>query len=192
MLRNLVLENCGILNKWENKFYICTPNLEHLRFNKKYTVSSPLDVLNERFYRQLNLDTRSLKLDVPNLKSLILGGYWVARNPAAVTFFLQHSPMLEKLTLICNEVPGYWKDAEPVNLSSDLCFQCKNLKVDIIGGKYDENIPHLIEVFKRNGLVDLNPTEGDLGDLGDLSFGNDCLKMLYDVWHWIHFQMIYT
>ncbi|XP_078153013.1 F-box protein At5g03100-like [Carex rostrata] len=189
MLRNLVVENCGILNK----FYICTPNLEKLRFNQKYKVSSPYDVLNERFYRQLKLDSQSLKLDVPNLKSLILGGYWVARYPASVTFFLQHSPILEKLTLICNEVPGYWKDVEPVNMSSDLCFQCKNLKsVDIIGSKFDENIPHLIQIFKRNGLADLNPTEGDLGDLGDSSFGNDCLKMLNDVWHWIHFQMIYT
>ncbi|KAF3341112.1 F-box/LRR-repeat protein [Carex littledalei] len=185
MLRNLVMEKCEIQNQRENEFYICTPNLENLHFNQKYVVCSPRVNV---YYWLLKLDFRSLKLDIPNLKSLILGGYWVARDPAAVTFFLQHSPMLEKLTLICKEVYRKRRDVEPLNMSSDLCFQCKNLNsVDIIGNKSDKNIPHLTEVLKRNGIANLNLT------LDSSSvFGDDCLKMLYDVWFWINYQSIYT
>ncbi|XP_078152729.1 F-box protein At5g03100-like [Carex rostrata] len=181
MLRNLFMENCGIQNLRENKFYICTPNLENLHFNQKYVVFSPTGKVNV-FFQQFMLDFRSLKLDVPNLKSLILGGYWVSRHPAAVTFFLQHSPMLEKLTVICNEVPERWIDVEPFNMSSDLCFQCKNLNsVDIIGEKSGKHISRLTEVLKRNGITNLNLIPDSLS-----FFKNDCLKMLYDVWHWIN------
>lgn len=37
VLRNLVIENCDIQIQQKNKFYICTPNLVNLRFNKRYT-----------------------------------------------------------------------------------------------------------------------------------------------------------
>ncbi|XP_078152736.1 putative F-box/LRR-repeat protein At3g59160 [Carex rostrata] len=181
VLRNLVIENCDIMIQWKNKFYICTPNLINLRFNKRYTtICWPPEELHE----QLKHDFRNLKLDVPNLRSLILGGCWVARNPAAVTFFLQHSPMLEKLTLSCTKGTEFGMDVDAVSLPSDLCFQCKNLKsVDIICRKSDENIQNLTEVLMRNGIANLNRT------VGDLPFGDDCLKMLYDVYYWVQGHM---
>ena len=57
-----------------------------------------------QYHRPFKQDFRHLKLDVPNLKSLILGGFWVASEPGAVPFFLRHSPMLEMLTLIYSKV----------------------------------------------------------------------------------------
>ena len=45
MLRNLVMESCGIQNLRQKKFYICMPNLENLHFNQKYAVFPPFGVV---------------------------------------------------------------------------------------------------------------------------------------------------
>ncbi|XP_078151795.1 uncharacterized protein LOC144547058 [Carex rostrata] len=110
-LRNLILEQCRIQTKREDKFYICTPNLVHLHFNQGCGVLSHHEKFNEM-----------IKLDVPNLKSLLLGGYWVASYPDAVPFFLRHSPMLQELTLICSKDFGKLNEVKSVNGLSDLCF----------------------------------------------------------------------
>ncbi|KAJ4752274.1 F-box/RNI-like superfamily protein [Rhynchospora pubera] len=169
VLRKLVMESCTIRTKRENKFYICTPNLVHLHFNQGCGTLSHHETPNQMF-----------ELDLPNLKSLILGGNWVRSYPDAVLFFLQHSPMLEKLTLI------FFQMAEINNIklldgSINLRFQCQNLKsVEIICHQSDERILHLTKVLKENGISNLNLTRR-------FSFvENDCLKMLYDVWYWIN------
>ncbi|XP_078152589.1 F-box protein At4g22280-like [Carex rostrata] len=178
VLRNLVVENCEIQSLWKNNFYICTPNLLHLRFN--------LNILYASYHHgQLKHDFRNLKLDVPNLKSLILDGCWVASEPGAVSFFLRHSPLLEKLTLICSKGTGFWMDMDPANQPSDLCFQCKNLtSVDLVCLQSDENIEKLTEVLMRNGIANVNLT------VGVWWFGDDSLKMLSDVLYWVHGQML--
>ncbi|KAJ3687351.1 hypothetical protein LUZ61_016515 [Rhynchospora tenuis] len=170
VLRKLVMDNCTIRTKRENKFYICTPNLVHLHFNQGCGTLSHHEKLDQMF-----------ELDVPNLKSLILGGNWVASYPDAVPFFLQHSPMLEKLTLICFQNPAEINKMKSLDASINLRFQCQNLKsVEIICHESDERILHLTKVLKKNGISDLNLT------LGFSSVENDCLKMLYDVWYWIN------
>ncbi|XP_078152732.1 FBD-associated F-box protein At4g10400-like [Carex rostrata] len=187
VLRNLVVENCEIRIQWKNKFYICTPNLVHLRFNQKYAICWPPEELHEQYHRPFKQDFRHLKLDVPNLKSLILGGFWVASEPGAVPFFLRHSPMLEMLTLIYSKGTGFGEfmmERNPVPIRSDLCFQCKKLtSVDIICRKTDESIEKLTEVLMRSGIANVNLT------VGDLSVGDDSLKMLYDVLYWVQGQM---
>ncbi|KAJ1691976.1 hypothetical protein LUZ63_016131 [Rhynchospora breviuscula] len=170
MLRKLVMENCTIRTKRENKFYICTPNLVHLHFNQGCGTLTHHEKLNQMF-----------ELDVPNLKSLILGGNWVASYPDVVPFFLQHSPMLEKLTLICFQNPGELNEMKSLGASTNSSFQCQNLNsVEIICHESDKRILHLTKVLKKNGISNLNLTQ----DYSSIE--NDCLKMLYDVWYWIN------
>ncbi|KAJ4809015.1 F-box/RNI-like superfamily protein [Rhynchospora pubera] len=173
MLTKLFIENCTIRTKRENKFCISTPNLAHLHFNQGCGTLTHHEKLNQMF-----------ELDVPNLKSLILGGNWVASYPDAVPFFLQHSPMLEKLTLICFQNPGELNEMKSLGASINLSFQCQNLNsVEIICHESDKRILHLTKVLKKNGISNLDLTQ----DYSSIE--NDCLKMLYDVWYWIN-QMI--
>ncbi|KAJ4760509.1 F-box/RNI-like superfamily protein [Rhynchospora pubera] len=112
-LRNLTIERCCVGTEYtEGSVTINTPNLQHLHYNAVWP--DYLRKKQDRLEYVYDIWTK-LDVEIPELKTLTLGGLWLTGTIHAVDYFLQKTGSLEHLTFLCNS---------RAIVSEDISFPC--------------------------------------------------------------------